>query len=178
MAFIGLFVALMVVGAFLKVPNPFFPSVPLTFQLFFCIFAGLLLGARNAFFSQIIYVLIGLIGIPVFASGGGFGYVFNPTFGYIIGFVVAATVVGILIGGARDVNLIKVLGASIVGLLLIYAIGNIYMYFINDLYLAKESSIIAISKFMIPYMVKDLILVVIAALTSIKVIPALRKAGY
>lgn len=178
MILIGLFVALMVVGAFLKIPNPLFPLVPITLQLFFCIYAGLLLGIRNAFFSQLLYIVIGLVGVPVFASGGGIGYVFNPTFGYLIGFLLAATVVAVLVNKADEVKLVKVLGASIIGLLLVYLVGNVYLFLIKDLYLAQETSLIGISVAMLPYMVKDLVLVVIAALTSVRIIPALRKAGY
>ena len=178
MTFIGLFVALMVVGAFLKVPNPFFPAVPLTFQLFFCIYAGLLLGAKNAFFSQLVYVLLGLAGLPIFASGQGIGYVLHPTFGFIIGFLVAATAIALLIGDSKKVSFVKMASVALIGFILIYAIGILYMYFVLDLYVGTDVSVIGITGSMVPYMIKDLVLVVIAALTSVKIIPAIRNAGY
>lgn len=175
---IGLFVALMVVGAFIKVPNPFFPTVPLTFQLFFCIYAGLLLGTKNAFFSQLVYILLGLIGLPIFASGQGFAYVLHPTFGFIIGFLVAATVIALLVGESKKVSFVKMTLFALIGFVVIYTIGIVYMYFILGLHLGKEVSMIGVAGSMVPYMIKDLVLVIIAALTSIKIIPAIRNAGY
>ena len=72
---IALFAALSVVGAFVKIPTPL---VPFTLQTLFCVYAGFLLGARRGFASQLLYLLIGLIGIPVFALGGGPSYVLQP----------------------------------------------------------------------------------------------------
>ena len=50
--------------------------------------AGLLLGARLGALSQALYVGLGLVGLPIFAAGGGFSYVFNPTFGFLLGLVI------------------------------------------------------------------------------------------
>lgn len=83
MALISLFAALTTVGAYLKVPVP---VVPFTFQVFVSI-SGILLGPKNGAFAQLLYAILGLIGIPVFTQGGGISYIFNPTFGYIIGFI-------------------------------------------------------------------------------------------
>lgn len=77
----GLFAALTAVGAFLKIP--FYP-VPFTLQTFFTALAGLVLPPRWAALSQVVYLLIGLLGLPVFANGGGIGYVVQPTFGYLL----------------------------------------------------------------------------------------------
>lgn len=175
---IGLFTALMVVGAHLKIPNPLLPMVPITLQLFFCIYSGLLLGAYKGMLSQIVYIIIGLIGIPVFALGGGLSYVLNPTFGYIIGFVLCAFVIGKMTEKMETIKLMNILGAAVVGLILAYIVGNVYMYFIKDLYLVQETSLLGITKAMLPFMLKDLLLTIIAALSSTMIIPALRKAGY
>lgn len=74
---VAMFAALTAIGAFIKIPIPY---VPFTLQFLFCAFAGMILGARLGALSQIIYVAIGLAGIPVFTEGGGIGYVFKPTF--------------------------------------------------------------------------------------------------
>ncbi len=155
---IALFVALMVVGAFVKIPNPFFPMVPITLQLFFAILAGLVLGARNGLFSQIIYLALGLVGLPVFAYGGGIGYVLNPSFGFVLGFVLAAYLAGLLrekIGnGLKGIYL-----ASILGFFCIYALGIPYIYLIKKLVLYVEASFVGICVAMVPFMIKDLVLV-------------------
>ena len=87
----SLFSALVCIGAFIKVP---LSPVPFTMQWFFVAMAGLILGSKLGFTSVVMYICIGLVGLPVFTKGGGIGYVFQPTFGYIIGFAVAAFVIG------------------------------------------------------------------------------------
>ena len=87
----GLFAALTALGAFLRVPLPY---VPFTLQYFFCALSGFLLGPRGGFASQGIYLVLGLAGLPVFTAGGGPAYVFQPSFGYLLGFLVAAPLVG------------------------------------------------------------------------------------
>jgi biotin transport system substrate-specific component len=171
---ISLFTALMVVGAYLKIP---FPVVPVTFQLFFCVYAGLLLGARNGVMSQIVYIIIGLIGVPVFTQGGGPQYIFTPFFGYILGFALCSLIIGLLIDKISNITFTKVLSASVLGYSIIYIIGNIYFYFIMNLYIKKPMSLSSVFEIMIPYMIKDFILLIIAAYTSTIIIPILRKNG-
>ncbi len=178
MILIGLFAALMVVGAYLKIPNPIFPTVPITLQLFFCLFAGLLLGSLKGALSQLIYVLLGLVGIPVFAGGGGFDYVLRPTFGFILGFILCAFVVGFIVEKVKSTTLSVTLIASIVGILCAYVIGILYMYFIIKFNMGKDTSVIGLSLSMVPYLIKDLVLGVIAAIAAKQVIPTLKKAGY
>ena len=91
----GLFTALIGVGAFLKITIPVQP-VPMhfTLQFFFVLLAALLLGSKRAFASVLTYLVIGLCGIPVFATGGGPAYLLKPTFGFLIGFAAAAYVTG------------------------------------------------------------------------------------
>lgn len=168
----GLFAGLMVVGAFIKIPNPFLPAVMITFQLFFCVFAGLLLKPIYALASQLIYIVIGLIGIPVFSGGGGFDYVFRPTFGFLIGFAVAAYIIALLVEYMGELTFLKIFGAALLGATLNYAIGIVYMFMING------GSIVGLTVAMTPYYIKDTILVIIAAIAALRIIPALRKAGY
>lgn len=175
MIMIGIFAALMVVGAKISIPTPF--GVPITFQLFFSIYAGLLLGAKAGFLSQIIYMLLGLIGLPVFTIGGGFSYIFNPTFGYIIGFAIAALIVGLMTEKTNKLNFTNILGIALIGFLADYIIGNVYLYFIKDLYIKEPIPLFSIFKSMAPFMVKDFILIAIAAYTSTVIIPVLRKSG-
>lgn len=78
-----LFTALIAVGAFIKIP---IPVVPFTLQYLFTMLAGILLGSRLGSLSVLAYMILGLIGLPIFSEGGGIGYVFKPSFGYIIGF--------------------------------------------------------------------------------------------
>ncbi len=172
---IGMFAALMAVGAYLKIPTPY---VPITFQLFFAVFAGLLLKPLSALMSQVTYMLIGLIGIPVFSNGGGFSYVFNPTFGYIIGFGVTAFIIAWLIAKIPEINLRRVLAISVIGYTATYVIGNLYFYMIMNVVVGKPMGLLAVFGIMVPYMIKDFILLIIAAMAANSVIPVLRRNGY
>ena len=81
------FTALIAIGAFIRIPVPL---IPFTLQLFFVTMAGFLLGPKTGTVSAGLYLGLGLVGLPIFAEGGGPTYVLKPTFGYIIGFVLAA----------------------------------------------------------------------------------------
>jgi biotin transport system substrate-specific component len=98
MMLVALFAALIAVGAFIRVPVPL---VPFTMQTFFVVLAGMLLGKKLGGASALVYLAIGLIGIPVFTQGGGIGYVLKPSFGYLIGFVVAAFITGAIVRKRR-----------------------------------------------------------------------------
>lgn len=80
----ALFAALTAVGAFITIPVP---PVPFSLQIFFAILAGALLGSRRGAISVAVYVLLGLCGLPVFTKGAGLSYIFQPTFGYLAGFI-------------------------------------------------------------------------------------------
>ncbi len=123
------FAALTAVGAFVKVP---FPYVPMTLQTLFVLLSGSLLGPRFGALSQIIYLAVGLVGIPIFANGGGPAYILQPTFGYLLAYPVAAHVVGLLIwGGSRPMtkpNWRQVFWASLVGVAIIFLCGVGVLY--------------------------------------------------
>lgn len=173
----AIFTALMIVAArTLSIPTPF--GVPITFQLFFAVYAGLLLGAKAGLLSQVVYIILGLVGLPVFTKGGGIQYIFSPTFGYLIGFAVAAFVIGYMVDRMGKISLVKVLVASLVGYVIIYIGGNLYFYGIMNLYLGKSMSMATVFTTMSAYMIKDFVLLLIAAVSSTVIIPTLRKAGY
>ncbi|MFQ9695527.1 MAG: biotin transporter BioY [Zhenhengia sp.] len=122
----GLFAALTAIGAFIKIPLPP-PLVPFTLQFLFCALAGVLLGSKMGALSQLIYVLVGLVGIPVFTEGGGLHYVVKPTFGYLIGFVLGAYVIGLCVEKVKEINFKHLFIASLIGLVVVYVLGVVYM---------------------------------------------------
>ena len=92
MAYASMFGALTAVGAYIMIP---LPPVPITLQTLFVNLAGALLGGYLGALSQVVYILLGVIGLPVFAGGkAGAGVLLGPTGGYLIGFVVGAFVIG------------------------------------------------------------------------------------
>ena len=120
----GLFTALIAVGAFIKIP---IPVVPFTLQYLFTMLAGLLLGSRLGTVSVLSYMLLGLAGLPIFSEGGGLWYVFKPSFGYIIGFAVAAYVNGKIANAKTHPSYRRLLGANFLGLFIVYSFGMIYL---------------------------------------------------
>lgn len=121
----GLFTALIGVGAFLKITIPVQP-VPMhfTLQFFFVLLAALLLGSKRAYVSVLTYLVIGLCGIPVFATGGGPAYLLKPTFGFLIGFAAAAYVTGRVYEIRKSTSFSWLLFSAFWGLLADYGCGD------------------------------------------------------
>src|SRR5690554_3306355 len=93
MTLVSIFTALTAIRAFIRIPLPF---VAITLQTIFVYMAGILLGKKLAALSQLLYVAIGLIGIPIFTEGAGPGYILQPSFGYLLAFIVAAYIIGLI----------------------------------------------------------------------------------
>jgi biotin transport system substrate-specific component len=98
--------------------------VPVTGQTFAVLLAGAALGSRAGAGSQLIYWLMGAVGLPVFAQqSGGWEAATGATFGYLFGFIVAAWVVGALAERGKDRKIVTAMPAFLVGNLVIYAFG-------------------------------------------------------
>jgi biotin transporter BioY len=94
MIFAALFAALTAAVAWFKIPLPFTP-VPITLQTLAVLLSGVMLGSYYGALSMIIYLLLGAIGLPVFAGGGsGIGALLGPTGGYLFSYPIAAFVIG------------------------------------------------------------------------------------
>lgn len=167
----AIFVVLMVVSAFIKIP---FPLVPLTFQTVVAVLAGLLLGPLYGTAAVGVYIFMGLIGLPVFTSGGGFAYVVQPTFGYILGFAAAAFVAGALCGKGK-ITLFRALLASAAGFLVNYIVGVPYFLLIWHFYMHNGGVWQAAVTYNLIYMPKDLALCLLAGFLAWRVRPLLRR---
>lgn len=135
----GVFAALTAVGGFLKIP---FGPMSITLQTMLAALAGMVLGPRWGAASQVVYLALGLMGLPIFTMGGGLGYVFQPSFGFLLGFPLTAAVAGAL-AGERPTPL-RAAWAAAVGILTGYVIGVPYMGMILNVYLGKGLSVWAV----------------------------------
>ena len=169
----ALFVALVAVGAFIKIPIPY---LPFTLQLLFTTLAGLILGSRLGGMSVIMYLILGLAGVPIFTEGGGLMYVVKPTFGYLLGFAIGAFVAGRMVETSVTLTFKRLLAASFVNLAIVYGVGMIYLYEIKDLYLAKPIGLetLFIYCFALP-VIPDIFLCILAAFIAKRLLPILKR---
>ena len=129
----GLFTALVAIGAFIQITIPVQPlPMHFTLQFYFALLAGFILGGKHGSLSVGIYLLIGLCGVPIFASGGGPSYLLRPTFGFLLGFLFTAAVVGWLTECFHPRHIFAYLGISMAGFTVMYLSGNLYYYFVSN----------------------------------------------
>ena len=128
----AIFTALITIGAFIQIPVPFMDYF--TLQFFFVLLAEILLGSKLGALAVLLYVVIGLLGLPIFAAGGGLAYIVRPSFGYLIGFIAGAYVTGIICEKTNEIAAKKYVLAVLSGLLATYMIGLGYKYIILNYY--------------------------------------------
>lgn len=169
----AMFTVLVAVGAFIKVPVPF---VPFTLQFLFTTLAGIFLGARLGAMSVALYVVLGLLGLPVFASGGGIGYIFQPTFGYLIGFIIGTYVTGMIVQKEENPSRKRILVACLLGLGIIYICGTAYYWIIMTFYLKTDMGIWALFLYCVFLSAPgDIILCCLTATFGKRLIPIIRR---
>jgi len=124
------FAVLVAIGAQIEIPNQ---PVPFTLQTFFVLSAGALLGKRGAAMSMTLYLILGVIGLPVF-SGGAFGLakIIGPTGGYLLAFPIAAFAVGYLTKLRSEYWWMLI--SMFIGSFIIFSLGTLqlnFLYFHN-----------------------------------------------
>jgi len=130
------FIILTTLGAFVRIPLPFTP-VPITLQTFFVLLSAAFLGSNLGAVAQLSYILLGLSGLPIFTgAGSGLVYLFGPTAGYLMGFVLAAILVGRFIKRLEN-NLYSVFALFVLGDLVLLCSGVIWLKVILGYPLAK-----------------------------------------
>lgn len=164
------FTVLMCVSAQIRIPVP---VIPFTLQVTVAIMSGLLLGARLGFLSQTLYLLMGLSGLPVFAGGGGIGYVVTGSFGYLIGFLFCALTGGFLadIADRRTdkihIPYIRIMLISLLALAVCYSFGIVYLYVLSNYYTGyagtKYTFLTTLAYGSLPYIGKDVVLCLLAS---------------
>ena len=175
MILVALFAALTAAGAFVKIPVG---PAPITLQFFFTALSGILLGPYLGSLSQLIYVVSGLVGIPVFTAGGGFSYIFNPGFGYLIGFIFAPILIGKITYSVKTPTFVRTFLGCMAGILVIYAIGVPYMYLI--LKVVTHTDITFLKTLAVGFLVflpGDTLKSIIIAYLGKRLIPIVRKSN-
>jgi len=169
---IAVFTALIAVGGFISVPF-FNTGIEISLQTLFVVIAGLFLGARDGALAVLIYLAMGLLGLPVFTQGGGIAYVVKPSFGYLMGFPIGAAVAGAICPQAKKPTRGRAFVASLAAMLPIYIIGVTYQELILHYYMGVEwTAIVAALPSMVALLLKDAAVCGLAA----TLYPRLRRA--
>jgi biotin transport system substrate-specific component len=167
---VALMAALTAVAAQISIP---LEPVPFTFQVLAVILSGLLLGPRYGALAMAIYLLLGAVGVPVFAQfSGGLGTLFGTTGGYLISYPIAAALAGMASGAVANASRRRGIVAGVLwgcaALAAIYVIGVAWLAVLAGLSL--DAAIVA---GFLPFVAFDLVKVGLAALVAVAVAPAI-----
>ena len=134
------FVLATTLGAYVRIPVPGTP-IPITLQTFFVILSGAVLGKRLGVCSQLGYLLLGACGLPVFQGySSGMAHILGPTGGYLIGFVLASAFVGKMTE-PHDLKAYRVIAAFLIGNIILYSLGMLWLIFLYNIDFLKAFSI-------------------------------------
>ena len=172
--FIGLFAAITAVLSQIAIPLP--TNVPLTLQTFAVALAGYFLGAVKGTVAMVVYVMLGAVGVPVFANWkGGFSVITGATGGFIVGFIFMALLCGV---GSSVFSSKKLSGKvlavllGIAGLAVCHLLGFGWYAIFAKVSLGKSFMVVSL-----PYLIKDIGSVIAAYVISEELIKRLAKTG-
>ena len=172
---VSLFAALLCVSSYITIP---IGPVPVTLQVLFVLLAGAVLGAELGAFSVLLWIMIGVVGMPVFAGGkAGPLVLLGPTGGYLLGFVICAYIVGRLFSRAPE-SRIAACGAMLAGLTIAYIVGLFgfmlsFAFFLQKPMTWQQAFSIAV----MPFVPVDLFKVAVGAWIAPVLVQALSRAG-
>jgi biotin transport system substrate-specific component len=164
-ALIGIMAAITCILGPLSIPIPFSP-VPISFTNLAIYFTVFILGWKRGTFSYLIYMLIGLVGLPVFSGfAGGPGKLFGPTGGYLVGFIFMAMIGGFFIEKFSGKVYMYILGL-VLATCVAYLLGTAWLAYVANLTFLQ-----ALMAGVIPYLIGDGIKIAIAVIVG----PMLKK---
>ena len=161
----ALFAALTAIGAFLRIPAG---EISFTLQVFFTSMAGILLGPWWGAASQVVYVLLGLIGLPIFTEGGGLMYLAKPSCGFLLGLPLMAMVIGLL---TRDLKASTLRGHAVRGMLRI-ALACVAGLAVLAGKWSIQKTIVSGCLIFLPF---DALKIVVTTLLCVRLLPVLRR---
>ena len=159
----ALMTAVMCVASFVTIPVG---AVPVTLQTFVVYIACAVLGTKKAVISVVLYLLLGMLGLPVFSSfRGGIGVLVGATGGYILGFLLIALISGLIIVKKQH-NRIVMFFAFFAGTLMCYLAGTLWyvIFYIGDMNFTNFIG--AFSVCVVPFIVPDIIKMIVASIVA------------
>ncbi|HUS21356.1 MAG TPA: biotin transporter BioY [Aeromicrobium sp.] len=151
------FALITAVTAQIRLPLPWTP-VPVTAQTFAVLLSGATLGWRAGAGSQLLYLSLGAVGLPFFSGGkSGFAVIAGPTGGYLIGFVIAAALVGFLAELGQDRRVSTSILTMLAGSTVIYLVGISWLAHVLNI-----SAVRAVELGMAPFLIGDALKLLVA----------------
>lgn len=167
----SIFLALLIVSTYISIP---LSDISLTLQVLVVLLLALILPFIDSEIIIIIYIIMGLVGIPVFSNfSGGISKIFTPSFGFIISFIFVPIIVKLLSGIKIKSETLKTLIISSLSLIFIYFIGILYLFVIRSVYEVNIMSLIIVS--FLPLFPFDIIKVVLVSFITRKLKPILER---
>lgn len=168
----AMFTALITVGAFIQIP---IMTVPFTMQFLFTNLAGILLGVKYGTLSLVLYLVLGLAGVPLFTKGGGVGYVLQPTFGYLIGFALGAVAAAFICRKGRY-SYQRLIIAGVVNLIIVYVCGMLYFSLLMKFYFGKpQDAMWVLVNLCLIFLPMDAVWCFVSAVVAKRILPILYK---
>lgn len=170
----AIFAALMCVFSVITIPTGI---IPVTLGLFGIMLTAVILGAKKGTISVAVFILLGVVGFPVFSGfKGGVQVLFGPTGGYIWGYIPMAIVIGLFASGLSERKwkaVLKLFLGCIAGTLVCYALGTVQFMALQKMGLVKS-----LSACVIPFIPFDLVKAALASYVGYTVRKALSRAGF
>lgn len=166
----ALFAALTAVCSQIQIP---LPMIPINLALFSVHLCGALLGAKWGALSMAVYALLGAIGVPVFAGfGSGPAVLFGKTGGYILGYILCATIVGVL---SRRIGFsyLKLCLSMVIGVAVCYAFGTAWFMVVSGLNLVTS-----LGYCVLPFLPGDAVKILLAAFLALRLQKPLQSMGF
>ena len=165
MSLIAMMTCLLIICSWLTIPA----AVPFTMQTFAVFCSLILLGGKSGLTSLVLYIFMGIVGIPVFSGfQGGIGHLVGPTGGYIVGLIAAAVfycLMESLFTKSKKIQLVALIG----GLLICYLFGTLWFQVFFGIRGVSYSAYKIISICVIPYIIPDIVKLILALIISKKV---------
>lgn len=173
----SLFVALTIISAVIVRLGTGTMIVPFSLLPMLATLSGMILGPKLGAISMSIYVILGLLGLPVFSSPpyGGFAYILKPTFGFLLGFIFSSWITGKILESRKKYFKYYFI-ASLIGIGIIYLVGLPYLYIILNFYLGKSTDINGVIRLgFLPFIIPDIIKSIFSSILARAVIVRLEN---
>lgn len=152
----AIFAALTAILSQISIPLPFTP-VPINLAMISVFIAGGLLETKVSAISQLVYVIIGAIGVPVYANfTGGLGILVGPTGGYIVGYIITTIIIGVIVKRLGN-SIYSYTVAMVVGILGCYFVGTVWF-----MYITQNGLIEALIMCVVPFLIGDMLKIILS----------------